>query len=504
MAFLAGSFVFGGCGSRKERPVPNSGDAVPVPVFQLSDWCKSTDITEEAQKTLNAMIRSMSAADCAEFEYRYSRLELRKLSLSFENLTDPGPILSLIDLQELSIRGNDFSGLNWTRNLEQLLVLDASQNPLGQSSSELSLNELAPRLTELMLDNTGVTRVYGSEHSPLETLSLSQNNLVDIQFLKTLSGLTSLTAETNNIARIEVLATLPGLKILNLSGNQIANLDVLSGLVTLKELSLADHADQLELAKTWLPVGIEVLRLGRSVEPISAIDISGINDFPKLRSLVLDGRLVGGEFGTFPGLIDFSVEGGRLNDPKMLSRLTGLHALNLKHCGLVSFPDLSALINMSLLVADRNQFPAVDGKFLPARLRSLTLDFAGVRILTNMVNLDQLVVLSLKGNGIESVDEFSWPLNLNTLDLSSNKIARLQSLETLTNLLNLHLARNRISNPAPLAVLTGLGWLDLSGNQLDTIAPLSVLTKLNMLDIRSNGLPASVKCPLLSPSACLF
>lgn len=498
------SLLMAACSSANDRTPPVSGDAVPAPEFQLADWCKSTaKVSAEARKTLDAMFRALAAADCFEFEYRYSRLERRKLSLAFENLTDPAPILSLLDLQELSIRGNKFSGLNWTRNFEHLVMLDASENPLSILSGDMYLKNLAPGLTVLVLDGTGVTGVFG-ENSVLTSLSLAGNKVSDLQFIRTLPGLSSFAAGFNNIVEIEDLSALTSLKTLNLSANPIAKLNALAAISSLSELSLAEYPAALTLSRDWLPPEVEILRLSLGTEPVLDIDVSRISDFSKLRILVADGRSFGGDVAFFPRLTGLSLERGRLPDPGVLRNLPGLQSLNISAIGLAYLPDLSMMAGLGLLTADRNGFAGIDGRMLPSNIKSLSLEYSEVRKLSHMNQLDKMSALSLKGNGIGSVDEFSWPPLLSSLDLAANRITRLESLDALSNLKMLFLARNRITNSAPLAELTSLEWLDLSGNQLDTIAPLSALTHLNMLDIRSNGLPAAVLCPLVITTACLF
>lgn len=492
-----------GCGKKSAQRLPNSGDAFPVMPLRLEAWCDRSDIGEQAQRTVDALLKSVGAESCIEFDARYNSLKPKKIILAFEDLSDPQPITVLTDLQELSVRGNKFTSLDWTQELVELQALDASQNPLATNSSSLALETLASNLKELRLDETGITALEAAQDVDITSLSLAGNDMKQVGFLAEWSSLSELNLEGNPLEDIGFLTDLTSLRSLRLSAQLMTDLQGLQQLSGLRELAVPGWTQSLSGEASFLPASLEQLDVSVT-SGLPDIDMSLLRKLPRLKRLTASGRTVVGEKTLHPSLQELTVDEGRLVDAQAISGLTGLMLLKMKHAGIAVLPDLRQLANLTSLQMDANELRIIDGKLLPEQLRSLSLESNRIEALRSPEDIPNLTNLVLKNNGIAALATFHWPQRLRTLDLSDNNIANLQPLTGLTGLNALILSRNLITNPAPLATLLALEWLDLSHNKLDTIAPLAPLANLGTLDVRSTGLPASVPCPVENKAACLF
>jgi Leucine-rich repeat (LRR) protein len=492
------------CGKKSGTRAPQSGDAFPVLPLRLEKWCDGSSVSEEAQRSVDALLRSLAVTNCVDFEARYSSLKPKKIVLAFENLVDPAPIAALGDLQELSVRGNLFTSLAWTKDLEALTLLDAAQNPLGETDQTLDLAGVAPALTTLTLDGTGITEITGASVNGLTSLSLAGNDISSAEFLAGWTQLTTLNVELNPLSDIKFLTGLTGLRSLRISAQLTADLQGLSSLTQLRELFVRSYPGDLTTAADWLPAKLEVLDVAVTGDDKPGFDTGLLTKLTRLKRLNLNGRTMSGKVVYHDYLQELSLTGGELAAEGVLSGMRQLMLLNVDQTGMVALPDLSPLSNLTTIMADGNDIGILDGALLPPRLRTLSVEGNRVSALRAADRISALTNLNLKNNGIDSLTAFGWPQALRTLDLSENSIVQLQPLSTLSDLNTLILSRNLITNPAPLASLLTLEWLDLSHNKLDTIAPLAPLTNLGTLDIRSTGLSASIQCPLSNKAACLF
>jgi internalin A len=501
--FLAVCGIWAGCSESSKRSIPPSGNALPKPTFRLGEWCQGS-LKAEEQRTLDALINSIGAETCTEFEYRYEKMSLKHISIPYEELLDPAPLLALTDLESLSIRGNKFSNISWTKSFEALKALDASENPLGQDSALLSTVTIAPNIRDLSLDRTGIKEITYQDDSVIHKLSLAGNSIESLDFLIDFVSLHSLHLDENLIADLTALTQLSQLEVLSLGSNPIQSLSPLANLVSLKDLNLARLDIDISLTAEVLPSQLEKISLYLPAPGGKKVDLSGASSMPKLRVLDASGRIVTGMLAKESALTELILERAVIPDFQILKKFSNLQSLNLNDAGLVALPNLKLAEKLTTLTAEGNALTFVDGRLLPASLRVLNLSRCSVSEIKGSDQLPNLYELSLKGNKIISLADFAWPVSLRVLNLSENSIQSLPDLSPLNALTSLNLARNRIKNPSALAALLELEQLDLSHNQLELVAPLAPLKKLTLLDIRSNGLSSAAVCPLLNASACLF
>ena len=96
----------------------------------------------------------------------------------------------------------------------------------------------------------------------------------------------------------------------------------------------------------------------------------------------------------------------------------------------------------------------------------------------SLPKLEQLTVLSVANNGIETADSLDLP-NLETINLSRNKLNNLEFLENCPNLNTVNAARNQLEKIC--GKMTSLASLNVSCNTLTTLSWLSGFPNLTSL-----------------------
>ncbi len=111
---------------------------------------------------------------------------VKKLKLSFNSLTDIGPLESMSGLTDLNLNFNYVTDISPIRGLTNLLKLGLSQNKIKDVQPLLWL----PNLRELDLEDCGVTDITGFEKlTNLKILYLGGNDITDISPLANNPGL---------------------------------------------------------------------------------------------------------------------------------------------------------------------------------------------------------------------------------------------------------------------------------------------------------------------------
>ena len=127
------------------------------------------------------------------------REHLKKLDMSFNQITDISFLKDLTQLQSLDLSNNQITNYSFLKDLKQLQSLYLSGNQISDYSFLKDLKQL-------------------------QSLSLIFNQITDISFLKDLKQLQALYLSGNQISDISFFKDLKQLQSLNLSNNQIKEL----------------------------------------------------------------------------------------------------------------------------------------------------------------------------------------------------------------------------------------------------------------------------------------
>lgn len=289
----------------------------------------------------------------------------------YENPTQPitqGELLQLTYLRLENAQVQDLTGLEYAKNLEELIIDNVSYEWVNTEDYNL------------IKDFSVISQLTN-----LKTLSLKGNQLSDLSMLMGLDGLTDLDLSNNNITDIEELGALKNLNRLNLSNNNISDIKSLQSLNNLSELSIANNDIQ----------DIDVLA---TQEAIESLDISGI------------------------GVKDFSV----------LNELTTLRTLKVNNIGLTSLNSIKTLTNLNDLSIAGNSLTTLDGIEMFQNLFSLSIGDNNIKDFSPLNQLPWLSSLSVNNSGITDLAVFKGLKPLSYLSLDNNHIQDITSIYSLT------------------------------------------------------------------------
>ena len=389
-----------------------------------------------------------------------------------------------------------------------------------------------------VLDDKGITNEQLSEitvlHS-LNSLSLRNNRISDVEALASLGGLDELDLSGNQIINVDMLSMLRELRTLKLDGNPIRDCRKLAALGNLNILSLTGTevtSECLAVLADALPFcairytnedSEEVLYGGNcfraDAEELNLSgkkirDITALGDFPNLCILDLSNNEITDlrPLMNLPKLEKLSVSGNSVSDLRPLiglsslikisefsglGKLTNLKTANLRNTG-ISDSALSELSTMkSLQTLDLQDNTGLSDKAvcaLKAEIPGCTIltpeliyevDFAGHAVLSNEKTL------SFPYSGITLLSGLERMTRLEELDLNHNEIMSLYQFEISPSrytLIRLNLSDNQISDVLSLSFLTTLEGLNLSGNQISAVSGLKKIQTLKKLDLSGNPL----------------
>ena len=332
----------------------------------------------------------------------------------------------LINLRDLSLRGNQINDLAPLAGLKNLTTLSLSSNRIYDLSPLADMNNLT-------------------------SLGLEDNHIQDLTGLDNLDSLTSLGLRNNLINDLAPLAELDNLEKLDLWYNRIKDLTPLTNLNRLKELNLGSE---------WR---------GR------IYDLSPLANLNNLTSLTLTNNKIEDltPLANMNNLISLRLEDNYIEDLTPLAKLDSLEVLDLRLNPIFDLTPLAKLDRLKKLhVGNSREYRGLPGP----------LD------LTPLANMDNLISLTAWGNYIEDLTPLANMNNLILLSLSSNYIEDLTPLAELENLEELNLRQNRIVDLTPLKNLNNLEGVDLRNNQIVDITPLTELDSLQWVNLENNPL----------------
>lgn len=197
-------------------------DPTPTDMLQL------TSLT--CTHTVNDGVKSLTGLQYAT--------NLRRLTLSYNQIQSLSPLSDLVSLTRLKINDNRISSLSALSNLADLTYIDAHQNQIGSVSGLSGLDNLE----YLSLRSNGLSSISGlSGLASLDTLKLQNNELSSISALSSLSQLTSLDLENNRISSLSALSGLDSLSNLDVSDNDITSISSLTSLQSLASVNLSGN-----------------------------------------------------------------------------------------------------------------------------------------------------------------------------------------------------------------------------------------------------------------------
>lgn len=328
-----------------------------------------------------------------------------------------------------------------TQQLSMLETLDVSNNSISK------IRHPMPNLKKLYCNNNFLSSLAEiSQFNQLQTLCLAENQIHQIDGLKSLINLCALDLSNNNINQIKGLSAQKSLEFLNLSNNYISKIEGLSTLRYLHDLSLGDN-------------NIEEIEGLQYLTNLHKLDLRS-NKIKKLKGL---------DYQKFLWYLDLN--DNQITDVDTTNGLPELSWLDIGENNLVKPGALTQFTSLDTLYLEENELTSLDG----------------------IENLTSLKLLSIHTNILDDITPISCLTKLETLWLHENKIRDISTLSSLINLVELDVENNEISDISILASLSELQIVDLSCNLVEDISALLNLSKLKVAKLTDT--PIEQKLP---------
>ena len=430
--------------------------------------------------------RSLSLAPYSEIMFKTSKKKPERFSevdgtwltkitclyLDSQHLSKLSNLERLESLKFASFRDNDITkieGLDSCVNLEEL-CLDSNCIPKIEGISKLT------KLKRLSLSNNVITQIDSpstEELTSLYYLSLENNQISTLLPLSNVATLMELYLGNNQISNIREVFHLKGfqnLVILDLFGNPIVSADAQNyRLFVVYHLKSLKALDGSAISNSDLNQAREYF--GGKLTMDFVADKLRVNEFTQVREL------------DFPSCAIRYVDLGNAN------LFSNLRSLNLEHNSLSSFSGLIYLDNLQVLCLNYNKIETIlDSK--SSKNRNSEAQYGSIESMRFI--LPKLEVLHLGYNGISDIASLQLDriTSVRSLFLQGNDISEVDGLHALTSLRDLVLDRNKIKNIGPTSFVRNemLVELHLEENRLRELTNIHFLHSLQRLYLANNRL----------------
>ena len=201
---------------------------------------------------------------------------LRDLALDVHCVDDLS-VLKGLPLEKLCLKNCSLESLDSLPVLEELKVLDVSDNPL----TDISILEQFPGLEELNLMNTSVSDIHVLENSRLRFLDLCYTGVTDYDVTATMDSLINLRISNGDAQTVAFINGLTNLELVTFCESSIASLDEISGLTRLESLDLSGCRSLESLEGVGQFPALDYL----SVSSTGVTDLTPVTELKKLTCL---------------------------------------------------------------------------------------------------------------------------------------------------------------------------------------------------------------------------
>jgi internalin A len=331
--------------------------------------------------------------DLTGLEYATS---LTKITLTGNNISSLQPLINLENLISIGLSNNPVE-LSEVLLLENVLELDLSGNHYGEEISELSKYK---NMTNLWLNDCGLTDidfVQGMEN--LIWLRVMDNQISSLSSLNS-NSLTGLWATNNALTTLEDVSNFGSLRGVYLEGNQLESIDVLQNVSTLERI----YADNNNVSSVNMSNNESLQFIFLNNNNISALSLRALS-----------------------ALTTFEGRSNNIHQLDGLSNLQSLTHLNLFNNDVTDLTGIESLSSLSLLQLQAN--------------RNIE-DFSPIGSLKKLTSL-YMNDTDINNNDIESIGEL--PL-LQELGVAKGNLKNIDFITQFPGLTGISLDENHISD----------------------------------------------------------
>lgn len=255
-----------------------------------------------------------------------------------------------------------------------------------------------------------ISTLEGAQYmQDLVALQVDHNELSELSPLSQLAQLTSLTASDNHIVDLSALSTVTNLGILNVDSNGVNSLDPLAGLGNLTVVSASHNA--LQDINALSGMSLNVLRVNDN----QLLDLTPISSMASLQTLDASDNKIS-------DVSAFSTTN---------SRLTRVYVSNNR---LTSLDGVQRLSRLQTVYADGNRISDLAPLTTRTKLLELRVSRNNISSLAPLSGLPNLFAVEASDNNISDVSPLAGKFMLNTVWVDHNHIADISPLSGVANL----------------------------------------------------------------------
>ena len=319
------------------------------------------------------------------------------------------------------------------------------------------------------------------------------------------AGSPTMLLEGKNIKRLDDLQYFTSQGNLTIRNTSVTDFGPLEKMNNLRKLSI-DGSDATNLEFLGRLEGLRVLELSN----MPKASIPSLENLKHLTYLKLDGMSMENfsTIGHLRGVLYLSIKDINIKDVSVLSDFLSLHALELVNCPIETLPklpesldtlelrgtaieDLSTLPREIRLIEIENNnidIQTLDGfnNLSILKIHDTELRLSNINETIFLPNLGSLTLINCK------LERFNFVRGseLTILDLSRNQIKKISDIENIQNLIMLNLSYNELTDLDGIEEAFNLASLDLRGNRITNIDALKKLDTITEVDLSEN--PISV------------
>lgn len=430
-------------------------------------------------KTVNALIKTLSAQKKNTWYYSYSMLQKDShLNQAFLKDLQKVQRVELISSEYVYGQGVKLSEADKVTNIQDLkFVPNLKFLDLVNQTKLTSLSNvtLPKTMTAINLKNTGITSLATVTFpTKVRELTLQKN-----QKLTTLNGVKlpqtitqSLLIDNSPISSLNSVSWPKQVANVNIMNTQIGNADISSLAANVKptrSMDLSNNSRVTSIAGVQFQGSFRYFTMSGAGQQGSLQDITNI----KLPSTVREVSFFNNQLRQLPNSAAWSnvttlqLTRNKLSDLQPLASLTKLNKLFVNENDLATLTGLPTA-NLKVLEAKNNKLTQVGNNVLPNNLLDLNLSN------DTKATLNLSATKNLNNNKISSLDNVKLPVNLKHFYINRNGLRSIASVQFPTSLQTL-VATNNNLDKFPQYLPSSLKRLNLSANQLQNFAGIHQL-----------------------------
>ncbi len=448
-----------------------------VPISQLASFTGLTELVVSRVDISDADITILGGLT-----------NLEELDIAYGVFTGIGGLAPLVNLERLFLSNNlNLADISAVSNFTRLIELDVSSTGVTDLSVLSSLNDLVALYAR---DLPSITPAHISPLTGLQVLDVSENGLLDINFVAGMTQLQYLFTRTNSLTDLTPLTDLDQLLFVDLRNNTgVTNIASLFTLDLLFQVLLSGSTSipctQLDTLADTFPAAFidEPYPCGGTILIADLITANEFTDtkllgcvnglfYPDVRrntSLICEDAdvadLAGIENLVYLETLDIGTN-LLADDLSLLAGLTRLEYLDIQNNGLTNMTPLATLVNLETFISENNPFTDISA----------------------LGNWTKLVALTLHDVEASTFPDLSGHTSLTFMEIFDSKFRDISALADLTAMEDLFLLGLPVTDISPLASMSNLQYLRLRGMPFPSISSLGLLSNLIELEISDGKL----------------